>query len=69
MRVDELETPVPVVDLGIMEANIKRLQADLDQHGIAIRPHIQTHKVPVIAQNKSMPTQAISLQHVFSTAG
>ena len=46
MRVDELETPVPVVDMDRMEANISRLQAYLDEHKIANRPHIKTHKDP-----------------------
>jgi D-serine deaminase-like pyridoxal phosphate-dependent protein len=53
-----LETPVPVVDLDILKAKFKRLQAYPDQHEIL-----------VIAQNKSMPAHAISLQHVFSTTG
>ncbi len=50
MRVDELETPVPVVDMDRMEANISRLQAYLDEHKIANRPHIKTHKIPAIAR-------------------
>ncbi len=50
MRVDELETPVPVVDLDRLEANISRLQKYLDEHNIANRPHIKTHKIPAIAQ-------------------
>ena len=35
MHIDELETPVPVVDLDRMEANITRLQAYLDEHKIS----------------------------------
>lgn len=50
MHIDELETPVPVVDMDIMEANITRLQTYLDEHHIANRPHIKTHKIPAIAQ-------------------
>ena len=49
MRIDQLETPVAIVDLDKLEANIKRFQAYLDQHGIANRPHIKTHKIPEIA--------------------
>src|SRR6187455_242031 len=49
MRIDELETPVPVVDIDRMEANISRLQQFLDEHHIANRPHIKTHKIPEIA--------------------
>lgn len=50
MRIDELETPVAVVDLDVLEANIVRLQSYLDEHGIANRPHIKTHKIPAIAK-------------------
>src|SRR5512139_766253 len=50
MRIAELETPVPVVDLDRMEVNIARLQTYLDEHKIANRPHIKTHKIPAIAQ-------------------
>jgi len=50
MHIDELETPVLVVDLDILEANITRLQTYLGEHGIANRPHIKTHKIPAIAQ-------------------
>jgi D-serine deaminase-like pyridoxal phosphate-dependent protein len=47
--IEELETPVAVVDLDKLEANIARLQAYLSEHGIANRPHIKTHKIPEIA--------------------
>ena len=50
MHVNELETPVPVVDMDRMEANISRLQTYLDEHKIGNRPHIKTHKIPAIAQ-------------------
>jgi D-serine deaminase-like pyridoxal phosphate-dependent protein len=49
MHIDQLETPSAVVDLDHLEANIARLQAYLDQHGIYNRPHIKTHKIPAIA--------------------
>jgi D-serine deaminase-like pyridoxal phosphate-dependent protein len=49
MRIDQLETPVAVVDLDRLESNIARFQTYLDEHGIANRPHIKTHKIPEIA--------------------
>lgn len=49
MNIHDLDTPVTVVDLDKMEANITRLQRHLDSHGIAGRPHIKTHKIPEIA--------------------
>lgn len=50
MHIDELDTPVPVVDLDILESNISRLQSYLTEHNIANRPHMKTHKIPAIAQ-------------------
>jgi D-serine deaminase-like pyridoxal phosphate-dependent protein len=47
--VDLRDTPVVTIDLDVMEANIRRLQAYMDEHGIANRPHIKTHKIPAIA--------------------
>jgi D-serine deaminase-like pyridoxal phosphate-dependent protein len=50
MNIESLDTPVAIVDLDKLEANINRLQAYLNQHQIANRPHIKTHKIPQIAQ-------------------
>lgn len=50
--VDLADTPIVTVDLEIMEANIRRLQAYCDAHGIANRPHIKTHKTPAIARQQ-----------------
>jgi len=49
MLAEELETPVAVVDLDILESNISRLQDYLDRNSIRNRPHIKTHKIPEIA--------------------
>jgi D-serine deaminase-like pyridoxal phosphate-dependent protein len=50
MRVNEIDTPAVTIDLDMVEANIERLQAYLDAHHIANRPHIKTHKLPEIAR-------------------
>lgn len=49
MDINQLETPVAIVDLDKLEANIARLQNYLSKHGITNRPHIKTHKIPEIA--------------------
>jgi D-serine deaminase-like pyridoxal phosphate-dependent protein len=49
MHIDQIETPAAVVDLDLLEGHIQRFQTYLDQHGIANRPHIKTHKIPAIA--------------------
>jgi len=49
MHIDQLDTPVAIIDLDKMESNIHRFQRYLDQHGIANHPHIKTHKIPEVA--------------------
>ncbi|HXT15926.1 MAG TPA: alanine racemase [Gemmatimonadaceae bacterium] len=45
----ELETPVPVVDLDRLATNLDRAAAYATAHGLALRPHIKTHKSPRLA--------------------
>lgn len=52
MSGEALDTPVAVVDLTIMEANISRAQQFLDAHGIGNRPHIKTQLYDSIASNE-----------------
>jgi D-serine deaminase-like pyridoxal phosphate-dependent protein len=52
LRIDELDTPVPVVDLDIVEHNLAKMQAYCDGHGLALRPHIKTHKIPAFAHRQ-----------------
>ena len=42
-------SPVAMIDLDRVEKNIARLQSICDGAGIANRPHIKTHKSPLIA--------------------
>ncbi len=50
MLIDELETPVPVIDLDRVEHNLAKMQAYCDRHGLKLRPHIKTHKIPALAR-------------------
>ncbi|HEY2655955.1 MAG TPA: alanine racemase, partial [Solirubrobacteraceae bacterium] len=49
MRIEELDTPALTVDLDAVDRNIARVQARSDALGVALRPHIKTHKLPAIA--------------------
>ena len=75
MRIEELETPVAVVDLDRLSANIERLQAYLDSHGIDNRPHIKTHRIPAIAHMQleagaiGVTCQTLSEAEVMCSAG
>ena len=46
----ELDTPALYVDLDAMERNITTMQQQCGEWGVALRPHVKTHKVPEIAQ-------------------
>ena len=45
----EYGTPCVVIDMDKVERNIARIQAACDAAGVANRPHIKTHKSPVLA--------------------
>jgi len=46
----QLTTPAVVIDLDKVERNIKRHQNYANAHGLKLRPHIKTHKLPRIAE-------------------
>jgi D-serine deaminase-like pyridoxal phosphate-dependent protein len=48
--ITELDTPAVLIDIDRVEANLKRVQDYGDSHGLKIRPHIKTHKLPRFAQ-------------------
>ncbi len=75
MHRDDLDTPVLTVDMDVMEHNIHRLQTYCDAHGLRLRPHIKSHKIPAIAHMQVRAgAQGISCQklgeaEVFAAAG
>lgn len=49
MTLDELETPVAVVDVDRMRANLRRAAEYCRAHGLSWRPHAKTHKIAALA--------------------
>jgi D-serine deaminase-like pyridoxal phosphate-dependent protein len=47
---DDLDTPVPVIDVNVVERNILQWQSRCDMLNIHNRPHIKTHKLVGLAQ-------------------
>ncbi len=47
--IEQLETPVPVVDLDRLAVNLDRMAAYATLHGLHLRPHVKTHKSPRIS--------------------
>src|SRR5262245_8720449 len=50
LSIADLDTPAVVIDLDIVEANIRRAQDILSRHGLNNRPHIKTHKIQALAK-------------------
>ena len=48
--IDQLETPVPVIDLDVVVKNLVRWQTHCDRNSILNRPHIKTHKLVGMAK-------------------
>lgn len=62
-RLEDLETPVPVIDIDVVERNLRRWQARCDKAGLANRPHIKTHKlVPLAKAQIDLGAQGITVQ-------
>ena len=51
-NIAELETPVPIVDLDRLAGNLDRAADYAKSHGLALRPHVKTHKSPRIAEEQ-----------------
>lgn len=71
----ELDTPCAIVDLDCVERNLRTFQEYCDEHGIALRPHIKTHKIPDFALQqiavgaKGITCQKIGEAEVMADAG
>ena len=45
-----IDTPALLIDLDIVDRNLERMQEKANKYGVALRPHIKTHKIPELAQ-------------------
>lgn len=50
MRIQDLDTPALLIDLDVMERNLRRAADYTRQHGLRLRPHTKTHKIPAIGR-------------------
>ena len=48
----DLDTPAMLVDLDIVEGNIHRMAAFASRNGMALRPHVKTHKSVAMARHQ-----------------
>jgi D-serine deaminase-like pyridoxal phosphate-dependent protein len=74
-RLEDLETPVPIIDVEVVERNAERWQGRCDGLGLANRPHIKTHKLTGLAQYqiakgaKGITVQKLGEAEVMAAAG
>lgn len=74
-RIEDLETPVPIIDIDVVERNLTRWQARCDKAGFANRPHIKTHKLVPLARHqielgaKGITVQKLGEAEVMADAG
>ncbi|MDP5228661.1 MULTISPECIES: D-TA family PLP-dependent enzyme [Arthrobacter] len=45
----DIDTPATLIDREVLERNIARMATTLGGKGLALRPHVKTHKIPQIA--------------------
>ena len=52
IRVSDIDTPALLVDLDVMERNLRRVADYAQKHGLRLRPHTKTHKSPRIGRRQ-----------------
>ncbi len=71
----DLDTPVPIIDISIVEQNVSRWQNRCNQLGLANRPHIKTHKLVGLAKYqmaqgaKGITVQKLGEAEIMADAG
>jgi D-serine deaminase-like pyridoxal phosphate-dependent protein len=48
MKIHDLDTPALVIDLDVMERNLAKMAEYTRAHGLRLRPHTKTHKIPAL---------------------
>jgi D-serine deaminase-like pyridoxal phosphate-dependent protein len=75
MKLDAIATPAVLIDVDRVEANLTRAQAYANRHGVRLRPHIKTHKLPMFARRQielgaiGITCQKIGEAEVMAEAG
>jgi D-serine deaminase-like pyridoxal phosphate-dependent protein len=56
------DTPALCIDLARLDANLRRMQARADALGVALRPHVKTHKcLPVAERQRALGAPGITV--------
>ncbi len=74
-RLEDLDTPVPIIDVNVVARNVMHWQSRCDILKLANRPHIKTHKLVGLAQYqiaegaKGITVQKLGEAEVMADAG
>lgn len=52
MRISDIETPAILIDLDIMEANLRKVADYARRHNLRLRPHTKTHKISALGRRQ-----------------
>lgn len=52
MNITELDTPALIIDLDIMERNLRKVADYTRNYDLRLRPHTKTHKIPALGRRQ-----------------
>ena len=52
MHISEIDTPAIVINLDVMERNLRRMSEYTAAHNLRLRPHTKTHKIPALGRQQ-----------------
>ena len=50
INLEDLNTPALMIDIDVMEENLRKMSVHLQKRKVGLRPHTKTHKCPIIAK-------------------
>ncbi len=60
-----LDTPALLIEEPLLDANLGAMQGLAEDHNVRLRPHVKTHKMPVLAQNQlTLGAQGIAVSKI-----
>lgn len=69
MRIEDLPTPALLLDLDRLESNLRRMADRARSLGVALRPHIKTHKcIEVAERQQALGASGITVSTLYEAA-
>jgi D-serine deaminase-like pyridoxal phosphate-dependent protein len=64
--IHELPTPALLVDLSVLERNLRRMKQRADELGVTLRPHLKTHKCVEIGKaQQALGSQGVTVSTLY----